>query len=124
MSRKNSTNLLVLTDNTTDAVESVKPRDSSYSVEIIDIDIHEDRDLFIVGIENNIALKNGALILLAGIMLGILITCIMDLGASTRYISRKAVELARWKSIIRVYRNIRVANRKTILILGKYSCYS
>jgi hypothetical protein len=52
-------------------------------VEIIDIDIYEDCDLFTVGIENDIALKNGALILLAGIMLGILITCIIDLGAST-----------------------------------------
>jgi hypothetical protein len=94
MSRKNGTNLLVLTDDATDAVESVKPRDSSYGVEIIDIDIHEDRDLFIVGIENDIALKNSALILLAGIMLGIPITCIIDLGASTRYMLRKVVELA------------------------------
>jgi hypothetical protein len=91
---------------------------------MIDMDIYEDRDLFTVGTENDIALKNGALILLAGIMLGILMTCIMDLGASTRYMSRKAVELARWKSIIRVYRNVHVVNRKIILILGKYSCYS
>jgi hypothetical protein len=83
VSRKNSTNLLVLTDDTIDAVESVKPRDSSYSVEIIDTDIYKDRDLFIVGTENNIALKNGALILLAGIILGIPITYIIDLGAST-----------------------------------------
>jgi hypothetical protein len=83
VSRKNGTNLLVLTDNAIDAIELVKPRDSSYGVEIIDIDIYKDRDLFIVGIENNIALKNGALILLAGIMLGIPMTCIMDLGAST-----------------------------------------
>jgi hypothetical protein len=83
VSRKNSTNLLVLTDDAIDAVELVKPRDSSCSVEIMDMDIYEDCDLFIVGIENDIALKNGALILLAGIMLGILMTCIMDLGAST-----------------------------------------
>jgi hypothetical protein len=83
VSRKNGTNLLVLNNDATDAVESVKLRDSSYSVEIIDTDIYEDRDLFTVGIENDIALKNGALILLAGIMLGIPMTCIMDLGAST-----------------------------------------
>jgi hypothetical protein len=83
VSRKNSTNLLVLTDNAIDAVELVKPRDSSYGIEIIDTDIHEDRDLFTVETENDIALKNSALILLARIMLGILITCIIDLGAST-----------------------------------------
>jgi hypothetical protein len=83
VSRKNSINLLVLNNDTIDAVESVKPRDSSYGIEIIDIDIHEDYDLFTVGIENNIALKNGALILLARIMLGIPMTCIIDLGAST-----------------------------------------
>jgi hypothetical protein len=94
MSRKNSANLLVLNNNATDAIESVKLRDSSYGVEIIDIDIYKDYDLFIVGIENDIALKNSALILLAGIMLGIPMTCIMDLGASTRYILRKVVELA------------------------------
>jgi hypothetical protein len=124
VSRKNGTNLLVPTDDATDAVESVKPRDSSCGVEMMDTDIHEDRDLFTVGTENDIAPKNGALILLAGIMSGIPMTCMMDSGASTRYMSRKAAELAGWKSTTRAYGNVRVANGKTIPILGKYSCYS
>lgn len=82
-------------------------------------DIYEKGDLFSV---DSFEKKHvgGRLVLLAGIINSLPVSCLMDSGASTRYMAEDVAKTAGWKPDATKYGVVKVADGKAIPILGRF----
>ncbi len=84
------------------------------------VTIEEEQDLFSAETAEE-KITDKKLVLVSGYANEIPVQALPDTGASSRYISRKAAELAGWKTPVGRLGNVRVANGKTIPIHGKFN---
>ena len=82
-------------------------------------DIYEKGDLFSVDSFKKKHIRSN-LVLLAGIVNSLLISCLMDLRALIYYISEGIAKTAGWEPNAMKYSIIKVVDSKAILILGKF----